>query len=338
MEKSTAKKPIIKKVFGVIIPVLCFIIAVVMVGVSFAWYSDISESAVDSLKLTTQDAFILAFESSGDSDLRNIKYKGQRAIDDFGRLVSEHNGRTASSGSNALSGSQLEQYLLDAPYYFMTTVGLDTDSCSVNISMILDYATISRRIEHEDGTSETAILNTYRENAAAVDDRNFDSEDIPYAFTWFFKPHTENSVNYVQPDPDDAESRIMKSYAPAENEEWFTPYGKLKFDANGLAASVNGAAVDSTYSPLASGLKSVSLDAVSGSYDFYIVFAPEKMFWAQFFAADRSKTVGELYSESEQTKIFGTTNTNRMYYSNVAYFGSKFEFGATIIVNSVTKP
>ena len=70
-------------------------------------------------------------------------------------------------------------------------------------------------------------------------------------------------------------------------------------------------------------------------FDFYIVFAPQELFWAQFCVADRALTADELYTQDEFVKIYGASSKHQMYYSNTAYFGSKFEFGATLRISSI---
>ena len=71
------------------------------------------------------------------------------------------------------------------------------------------------------------------------------------------------------------------------------------------------------------------------------MFAPEKLFWMQYFAADNEKdlngnyikgkyTIADLYGD-DKSKVLGSF-TNQMYYSGMEYFGSTFEFSAVIDV------
>ena len=65
------------------------------------------------------------------------------------------------------------------------------------------------------------------------------------------------------------------------------------------------------------------------------MFAPQKLFWAQFCVEDRALIADDIYTGDELIKIYGTSSNRQMYYSNMAYFGSKFEFGATLTVSSI---
>ncbi len=320
MAKAIISKKI-KMLLSIVIPMLIVVVTIIMVSTSFAWFTQVNEATVQTIHMTSQEAFVLSFTSSGDSNERNINYKGQTAImptGGVGRLATEYNGR-----NGGLSGSNLEQYLLDSPYYFITTIALDTDGTSVDMNMMLDYAKIT-------GSSGNDI-NIY--------DGEADAADIPYAFTWFFKekPDGETVKNFEYKTPGDEESAVMASCVPQEGEVWYTPYGKLTFDSNRLASAVNGVSVGSDYSILAdSAVKDVTLTAENKQFDFYIVFAPQKLFWSQFFAADRDKSLDEIYTtEAERKKIFGETSQNQMYYSNMTYFGAKFEFGALIKVTAI---
>lgn len=329
MVKSDAKKKLIKRLIGICVPALVIVITIIMASVSFAWFSNDMKPSVHTVLMTTQKAFILTFDSVNDSETRNINFKGQTAIDRNGRLVTDNNGRSYPRPQNV----DIKQYMLDAPYYFITTIALDTDSSSVDFEMILDAAKI---------TSGNSVLNSYDSAEGG-----FSADDMPYAFTWYFKAHEDKSVNYIGAISADGEDmRTMDYKLPEEDEVWYTPYGKLTFDGNHLIKEVNGEAVDNSpvtgdsdtaprYSLLNGGLKDMTLRADAQSFDFYIVFAPQKLFWAQFCNADKGYKVGDIYSEDELIKIFGQSSSNQMYYSNMAYFGARFEFGATLKVKNI---
>ena len=308
---------------GVLIPVLVMTVTIVMVSVSFAWFANVTRPSVQSIELLTQKAFILSFDSSADSGDRNIKYKGQTslaAIDGDVKLVTQYNGQNGGIG-----GSMLQQFMLDSPYYFITTIALDTETSSIDMNMTLDSVQIR---------SGESVLDDFTGNRSA---------DVPYTFTWYFKEHVDGSVNYIGAGVDD-ENAVMDYRLPDEDEVWYTPYGQLTFahSQGGVSSSVkavNGEAVDAGYSVLNGGLKNMRLQASHKSFDFYIVFAPQKLFWAQFCAADRDKTLEELYTQEELAKIYGATNSKpQMFYSNMSYFNSVFEFGATINVAQIYAP
>lgn len=324
MEKGSPKGKTLKRIIGIAVPALIMVITVIMVSVSFAWFTTGVNPTVQTIRLSVDKAFIISFTAESDSGTRNINFKGQTAIDRNGRLVTDSNGRVHSS----LGGAGLQQYMLDAPYYFITTIALDTDASDVDMNMVLDTAKI---------TSGSTVLNSYN-----IGSGGFAAEDIPYAFTWYFKVNDAGSVNYKGTVVGDDDRRVMDYRLPADGEVWYTPYGKLEFDANHLVRSVNDVAVNNAadagaqgWSILDEGIKDVLLRAENTKFDFYIVFAPQKLYWAQFCNADKDKTVSDIYSEEERVKIFGTSANNQMYYSSMGYFGATFEFGATMRVTAV---
>lgn len=320
MDKNVSKR--LKRILGIAVPALVMLIAIIMVSVSFAWFSSDVKPAVQSFNLTTAKMFTLNFQSDGTSSARNINYKGQTAIDKNGRLVTDYNGREYARPDKV----EINQYLLDMPYYFITTIELDTEDLPVEMSMALDVAKISKNDK---------VINSYD-----VGEGGSSPDDLPYVFTWYFKEHVENSQNYVGNVEGEEDNRRMDNSLPKADEIWYTPYGKLKFGDNGLISQVNdtpvaGAAEEGGYSLLTNGVQNIGIKAKETKYDFHIVFAPEKLYWSQFCASDRKKKVDEIYSAAELEKIFGTSSTNRMYYSNTAYYGAKFEFGATIRIAEI---
>lgn len=319
-EKFTKSKRF-KLITGIAIPVMVLVIAIVMVGASFAWFSSKIVTSVQSIQFSVEDAFILSFSSENDTGTRNINYKGQNAIDSNGRLRTEYNGK--KYGGFGTSASLLEQYMIDSPYYFITTVKMDTVQSYVDIDMILDTAKI---------LTGDRTLNSYDGGNGG-----FSVSDIPYAFTWYFKAHDAEKVNYIGDSVQDGNS-VMNYRLPANGEVWYTPYGTLTFDGEHMVKEANGIAVQSDYSILDEGLKSISrLYADNADFDFYIVFAPQQLFWAQFCASDRDKTVSDLYDEDELIKVFGESSENQMYYSNTGYSGATFEFGAMINATAIYK-
>ena len=70
--------------------------------------------------------------------------------------------------------------------------------------------------------------------------------------------------------------------------------------------------------------------------DFLPSVAPEKMFWMQFFAADKDKyTASEIYTQEDETKKIFENLNNQIFYSSMDYSGSTFEFSAVIHISTV---
>ena len=324
-KNTTPKAKFIKRIMGIAVPALVIVITIIMVSVSFAWFSNDVTPAVSTINLTVGKSFTILFNSDeSEADLRNINYKGQTAIDGNYRLVTDHNGRTHSS----LGGAGLEQYMLDAPYYFITTITLDTEGKDVDMNMALDAVKI---------VSGGSVLNSYSGEVGNTEGK-LTPLDVPYAFTWYFTEHNGDTVNFKGNIVGDDDRRVMDNRMPKDGDVWYTPYGKLVFDANGMVASVNGTDIDNSaagYSALNEGLQDVKLNASMTEFDFYIVFAPQKLFWSQFFLADINNTVNDIYDGQEIQKIFGRNTDKQMYYSSIGYFGATFEFGATLYVSRV---
>ena len=191
---------------------------------------------------------------------------------------------------------------------------------------------------------DTVAPTTKREYGKGVDSNS--SSDIPYVFTWFFKEHvgTDGNVSKNYKNEQSGDNKTVQRLLQLEpvNEVWYTPYGKLAFGSDGLVESVNG---DTS---IASSIKGVdgrnitnfsTYNTVGGTsqlFDFYVVFAPEKMFWMQFFSADKDKyTASEIYTQEDETKKIFENLNNQIFYSSMDYSGSTFEFSAVIHISTV---
>lgn len=326
MKTKTSQNSRIKLALGITVPVLVMIVTLIMVGMSFAWFSDATEVYIESITLSTKEAYSISFDTlEGD----NLNYKGQTAIAPDGRLV--------TSFWAAENGKSKE----DKPFCFVKSIKLDTLAKSVDINVTLDSADIYSVVRDSDGNpvldasgnEQRTIKNTY----------DSQKENLPYAFTWFFKAHTgDESVfakNYISSGDNMTE---MIDYSPANGEIWFTPYGQLTFGDNGKVKSVNGEDIGSLDGIEKKDIVSFNTGDAPIVYDFYIVFAPEELFYKQFFAGLDTQTVQTVYAEYADENgdnpvlkhIFGT-RFNQMYYSGYDYLGSRFAFSALINVTKL---
>ena len=94
--------------------------------------------------------------------------------------------------------------------------------------------------------------------------------------------------------------------------------------------------------------KIVAFNADNKLYNFYIVFAPEQLFWSQYFKGDLNEvkdadgnvtgyedkwTLTSLYKDKGvDLKTITGDWENQMYYSGMDYLGATFRFSATINV------
>lgn len=328
MKSNMTQNSRIKLVIGIIVPVLVMVITGMMLGMSFAWFGDEKEVYIESISLSTKDAYSVVFDTlEGD----NLNYKGQTAIAPDGRLVT-----TFWASANGKSKE-------DKPFCFVKSIRLDTLSRSIDINVTLDSADIysvvrdadGNPILDADGNEQRTIKNSY----------DSQKDNLPFAFTWFFKAHEgDESVfakNYIENGENNYE---MIDFSPADGEIWFTPYGQLTFGENSKVKSVNGEDIGVLQDIEKRDIVDFSTGDTQIVYDFYIVFAPEELFYKQFFAGLEEQTVQTVYADYEEENgdnpvlkhIFGT-RYNQMYYSGYDYLGSRFAFSALINVTKLNE-
>ena len=330
MADNTRKAAKFKLIMGIVIPVFIMISSLIMVGVSFAWFSDSAEVEIATINLTTKEVFTLDF-SVGSSD--TTPYNGQRTLGDDEYIRSQY---------RSVTESKPETYMRDAAFSFKTTIGLSTDGIPVDMEMHFNFA----QIIQQDGSFDKdgkfipsgspydltiyGATSTNDKTVHPVAEHSYDK--IPYAFTWYFveQGQTLSTASTV-----------------------YTPYGTMELSSptqNGVAlgyrqaSTLNGVTVTNTTSIqniTPEGIKNFSAQKINGEnkiYDFYVVFAPEELFWMQFFEADRSKTYTSVYTSSELASYVVAVSNDRMYYAATSYTGATFEFEAELNVTTIHWP
>ena len=151
-------------------------------------------------------------------------------------------------------------------------------------------------------------------------------EDIPFAFTWFF-----------------VEKDYTLQTALGQDHPVYTPYGKMVLATqNGYlyATSINGTPVTNSTSILGTtpgGIVNFSAEKDvydnNEQFDFYVVFAPEELFWAQFNPADRGCIIGDVYEAGDISAYVTGGANDRMFYAATDYIGATFFFTAQIDVD-----
>ncbi len=324
MDNEKRKSLRVKTVFGIAIPLLIMVVTVVMVGASFAWFSDADKVTISTITLETAQAYSVNFDFS-DGDLwKNTKYAGQTALASDGRIISSAMADKVNSPANHSN----------LAFSFVTVISLDTLDKNIDFTLSFDGASIYKNETVKDGDKETTNQIVYR-------NYKDDVQNIPYAFTWFFKEHVTGTVQNYEIDEDTKKEIYI---APqSANETWYTPYGKLTFDGNGYVEKINDIARDdATTANLPQKIVNFNTkDSGTKLYDFYIVFAPERLYWSQYFKSDMSydsesgeyvaHTVDSLYGEELKPLITGDYS-NQMYYSHMDYQGTTFSFSAMISV------
>lgn len=367
-----SKTKTFKIIMSIMIPLLIVVTTVVMVGASFAWFSNADKVTITEITMSTAESYKINFTLQENNQLwDNMEYVGQTAFcdigDDAGKLMTK-----AIAGENTVDIS-------NRPYYFINTVALDTTGNTFDMNMAFDTAKIVKYKyqKNPDGTIKIGeegkpvkdlveppeVKKTY-----GIGENPTPPSEIPYAFTWFFKPHSgTKSQNYTSTQNSDGKViQKLKQPDPQDGEVWYTPYGKLEFaetseTVNGenvknvYVSKVNEQDIDNTYTITAADAKKditkfktadqINNNETSQMFDFYIVFAPEKLFWMQYFKADVDKyTAAQAYGTNNEgagsadalKKIFGNLS-NQMFYSSRDYSGSTFEFSAVINVTGMTE-
>ena len=349
MQASKSKN--FKIVMSVMIPLLIIVTTVVMVGASFAWFTNADKVTVTEITMSTADSYRIDFtrqplSEGGTLLFDNMQYVGQTAFCASGTNAGKLMTKAVANG-NAI-------YTSDRAYYFINTVALDTQGNTFDMSMAFDGVKIVKYKRNADGSiakdeNEENIVEKTNKIYAATGSNVSPVSDIPFAFTWFFKAHGETDEDGVVRNYEtyniDAETQGQRllQLEPQKNEVWYTPYGKLTFGDDNLVALVNDDnSIDATSIRDVEkrvidnfGTNGVG-NATSQLFDFYIVFAPEKLFWMQFFSADRDKyTANDIYKTKDDTKKIFESLSNQMYYSHMDYSGSTFEFSAVLNVTNV---
>lgn len=353
MEGSRKAKSL-KLIFGIVIPMLVIAITMIMVGASFAWFSNAEATTISSITLSVAESYSVSFNAG--SALANMPYAGQEAFNEDGLLLSKQ-----VAGENTVDISNM-------PYYFVNSIVLSTGNNYLDINMSFNEISIDLPNRDENGSlldSNNQITTDYTkayiaQNKKAYSDKSASAlpvADIPYAFTWMFKLSDSQNAGTNYTETTNAAGNTVQKLVPLQpsaGEIWYTPYGTLTFEqvgdnvvvsrvngkeeVNGRTVKVNGSIDDISDSDRK--IEKFYADEACESFDFYIIFAPEKMFYQQFFAAyltdiaDSSKlstlTANAVYGDNIG-KLF-ENQANKMYYSAIDYSGTLFKFNAIIDV------
>lgn len=318
MEKKQKTNPKIKLALSIAVPVMVMVVTIAMVGASFAWFSDQATAEIATINLTTKEVFTLVFETSG---TEKVEYQGETAFklsnesstitDKKLYLINDY--RALGIYGYTTGDVRYQTYMQDAPFDFKTTINLNTDDRYVDMTINFDSVMIDKKPEGA-STEPARVLSSFGFDSIA--DSNPKSK-IPLVFTWFMVKHSDvNPTTY------------------------YTPYGEMEITTvNGYqqATKLNGTSVTSTTS-----IKNLTPAGMTNFYtngdetfDIYVVFCPEKLYWMQFFQYDRGLSVDEIYTTEEKNIIVSSGNPNQVYYSVSSYWGSTFTFAANMSVSRV---
>jgi len=318
MKGSKITNPKIKLALAIAIPVMVMVVTIAMVGASFAWFSQNATAEISTINLSTREVFTLVFEKSA-SD--TTKYQGETAFaytktsnssSEYERYLINDYRAKGVYGFKAET-VDYQYYIQDAPFKFKTTMRLNSDDKYIDMNIAFNTVTITYI---DPSTSATSVLASYGNNIPSAH-VNYASSDIPLCFTWYMvKTGSSDKIMY-------------------------TPYGKIEYASHvsgyDYATSLNGVAVtDSTSieSMPTVGMEEFYTDGVE-TYDIYVVFCPEKLYWMQYFKADMGKSLDDIYTLAEINKIVSEGYPNKIYYSASSFWGSTFSMTATMSVTNV---
>lgn len=321
MKEKLAKSPRLKLALAIAVPVLVMVVTVVMIGASFAWFTDSPDVYIDTISFSTAEAFSLTFEASNGD---NLLYGGQTAVS---KISPDRNtGGYLITPTWALAN---DKSVDDKPYCFASRINISSNGKTADINLMLDGADIYKSVGGE-GEEQRVNENTYSNQI----------ENLPYAFTWFFreaKTDASGNVidalpkNYTQTETADKTIKTMMDYNPKSGDVWYTPYGKLEFNDSSIVTKINDQTTDLTMSKR--DIVNFNTGEGAKAYDFFIVFAPEEMFFREFFSGMGGKKAIEVYGENTVAiNHIYSRDDDGIYYSHLHYMGAEFAFSALLNV------
>ncbi len=310
MEKKKSYK---KYFYGIFVPVLVMVVALSMAGISYAWFSDSVTAEISTIHLSTAEIFTLEFVIGDGSNV----YEGQKAIlgtskvnnqfpigADGGHLVTS---QYATQKLGLEDGTNLYNlYMQDAP--FGPYVSEQEKGARLPLRLDTDGKTVELKVSISKVEVKKEGADTLTINIPSVsgDGKNYGVDDISLGFTWYLESGGKT----------------------------YSPYGEVdtafkdKTLASGLDTTSN-----ITLSATTAGLEDGATNAT-----FTMVFAPEKLYWAQYSDTDWEKSVSEVYTDySNENGAFKEKLTDINKYSAIAYAGATFKFDIQIEVVSISE-
>ena len=128
MTNQASKSKTFKIIMSIMIPLLIVVTTVVMVGASFAWFSNADKVTVTEITMSTAESYKIDFNLQKNERLwDNMQYVGQTAFCDSGTNAGKLMTK-GIAGANTVDTS-------NRAYYFINTVALDTTGKSFDMSI-----------------------------------------------------------------------------------------------------------------------------------------------------------------------------------------------------------
>ncbi len=330
MKKIATINPKLRLAFAIAVPVLVMIVTITMVGMSFAWFSDSATVEISTISLTTKEVYSISISTQDGG--AQTPYHGETAMAYTNQSasvttkglyhISQYRATQLGYNSSDTTAALYNTYMADYAFSFVTQFKLTSTNVAVDLTMTLDTVQIKNYLYDSDNNliaDSGYVMDTYGV-AVGTQTETYTThsvDEIPYVFTWYMTESVYDADNqkYVE------DTSVL-----------YTPYGKMTLVSEDGALYAQG--FDSIKGKNPSDITSFTPNADS-IYNFYIVFAPEELFWMQYVKADRDLTANDVYTTDELKYIVTTAQPYQMYYAGYNYLGASFDFTASIRVSNI---
>ncbi len=291
------KKRKIKRLMGLIVPILVLVVTASVVGASFAWFSDSTSASVATIDLSVADIFTLQFSTDA-SQPTNNPYYGQTGVlginpaDNFAIDPANGGYLITNDRAESLGLAQNITYMQDKAYTFETRVHFDTapDRFTDGIELAVSFDELQIGFMLDDDTLDpdkpSIVISSTAEHS--------DIDDIRYGFTWYIYKEGDNKI--------------------------YSPYGY------GTGAGANTPNPMWAGTPIEQNIPSFKA-SIADTYRFVIVFCPEKLYWMQYSTNDKDKSFNQVYPNNEYAEGTGADYIRgTLGYNNDIFQGATFNF------------
>ena len=302
--------------FMFIVPVLVIVVTLSIMGVTFAWFTHAEQTTIATINMSVAETFQITFDVMGaKKDTFNQDanvYHGQEAFDENGLLITDVHA--SEMGLDAINTNYILDKAFAAPFY----VKFDTNKYDNNGNVLaqhkVDFTCAITEVWVHDSKSSDAEL------------KLTNVEDIKLGFTWY----------------------ISESQASG-GKIWYTPYGTIsstQVATNKESGPINLAGrADWDVPILNTGFKASNRDVAETElpHTFYIVFAPEILFWKQYGknvengvtgVKEYNETAEDIYGRDVVTSDRWLTANS---YSLDTYKGAIYSFKVLLTVSNITE-
>ncbi len=316
---------VIKKTAIVVVPLLVLIFTVVVVGMTYAWFSN-SSSAVEiaTINLSTEPVYTIEFTLTAAA---SEPYNGQTGVlaarpttnGVFNAEAEAYHGKhlVTSNWANVLIADENcpafndTKYLMDGPFEFYADMAIVTGEEPIDMRISITSVTIEFRTTDiygnpiPDPSYTEQTLQLPNNDGGAVD-------DIACGFTWYMVQSSGTGANRV-----------------------YSPYGVASGSGENIVYTNYRAGINSTWSAIPELHDITGFDASGETFRFYLVFAPEKLFWYQYSTyTNASINDGDEAWKWNMADVYDATELNKygwsyLNYTSQTYAGATFKFTVT---------